>query len=326
VLADWPFATWSAPAPPLWAGAAGVLGGLLLAARLPPALRLLGLPLMLPVLLWQPSRPPPGEFEVLAADVGQGNAVLVRTATHTLVYDAGPGYSRETDAGQRVLVPLLRAWGESVDTLVLSHRDSDHTGGAAAVLRMQPQARLVSSLEGEHPLQALRPSTRCVAGQQWEWDGVRFEVLHPAAGDYALRVKPNALSCVLRVGHARARVLLAGDIERAQEAALAPQAGGLRADLLLVPHHGSRTSSTDAWLDAVQPWAALVQAGYRNRFGHPAPDVVDRYRARGIVLLASPQCGAAGWASRAPRVLRCERSASPRYWRHDAGVMQHEQR
>jgi competence protein ComEC len=131
---------------------------------------------------------------------------------------------------------------------------------------------------------------------------------------------------VLRVGHARARVLLAGDIERAQEAALAPQAGGLRADLLLVPHHGSRTSSTDAWLDAVQPWAALVQAGYRNRFGHPAPDVVERYRARGIVLLASPQCGAAGWASRAPRVLRCERSASPRYWRHDAGVMQHEDR
>jgi competence protein ComEC len=136
---------------------------------------------MLPVLLWQAPRPPAGEFELLAADVGQGNAVLVRTATHTLVYDAGPGYSRETDAGQRVLVPLLRAWGETVDLLVLSHRDSDHTGGAAAVLRMQPGARLLGSLEPGHPLQALRPALPCRAGQQWDWDGVHFELLHPAA-------------------------------------------------------------------------------------------------------------------------------------------------
>ncbi|HET8744179.1 MAG TPA: DNA internalization-related competence protein ComEC/Rec2, partial [Ramlibacter sp.] len=216
VLAELPFATWSAPVPPLWAGAAGVLGGWLLAARIAPALRLLGLPLMLPVLLWQAPRPPPGEFELLAADVGQGNAVLVRTATHTLAYDAGPGYSRETDAGQRVLVPLLRAKDETMDLLVLSHRDSDHTGGAAAVLRMQPAARLLSSLEESHPLQALRASTRCHAGQRWEWDGVRFEILHPGAEDYGPRTRPNALSCVLRVSNGQASALLAGDIEQPQ--------------------------------------------------------------------------------------------------------------
>jgi competence protein ComEC len=300
--------------------AVGRAGGLLLVARLLPALRLLGVPLLLPALLWQAPRPPPGEFELVAADVGQGNAVLVRTAGHTLVYDAGPAYSREADAGQRVLVPLLRALGERVDTVVLSHRDSDHTGGAAAVLRMQPQARLLSSLEASHPLQALRPSQRCLAGQQWSWDGVRFEVLHPAPADYATAAKPNALSCVLRVGNARVQVLLAGDIEKPQELALAAGAQALRADVLLVPHHGSRTSSSDAFLDAVRPALAVAQAGYRNRFGHPAAEVVARYAAHGIALRASPACGALTWRSAAPAEARCEREAAPRYWHHHAAA------
>ena len=317
-LAQLPLATWSAPAPPLWAAVAGVAGGLLLAMRLPAGLRVLGLPLLLPVLLWQAPRPPPGEFELIAADVGQGNAVLVRTAGHTLVYDTGPGYSRDTDAGQRVLVPLLRALGERVDTVVLSHRDSDHTGGAGAVLRMQPQAALLSSLEPEHPLQRLRPSGRCAAGQHWDWEGVRFEVLHPASSAYGARAKPNAISCVLRVGNGRAHVLLAGDIEKAQEALLAERPEGLRADLLLVPHHGSKTSSSEDFLDAVRPAIAVAQAGYRNRFGHPAAEVVERYGLRRIALAASPACGALTWSSRTPAAFRCERSAAPRYWRHDA--------
>ena len=315
-LAAFPFATWSAPAPPLWAGGAGVAGGMLLAARLPWTVRMLGVPLLLPVLLWQAPRPPAGSFEVLAADVGQGNAVLVRTATHSLVYDAGPAYGRDTDAGQRVLVPLLRAGGERVDTLVLSHRDADHTGGAAAVLRMQDGARLLSSLEDAHPLQGLRPSQRCHAGQQWTWDGVDFAILHPAAADYAGAARPNTLSCVLRIVAGDARVLLAGDVEKAQEAILARDPEAVRADLLLVPHHGSKTSSSDAFLDAVRPAVALVQAGYRNRFGHPAPEVVERYRARSIALESSPHCGAAAWQSAQPNHLRCERESAPRYWRH----------
>lgn len=319
LLAAVPLATWSAPAPPLWAGAAGVVGGLLLAMRLPLRARALGLPLLLPVLLWQAPRPPAGEFELLAADVGQGNALLVRTAGHTLVYDAGPGYSRETDAGQRVLVPLLRAGGEQVDTLVLSHRDQDHTGGAAAVLRMQPGAALLASIEDGHPLQALRPGQRCLAGQHWTWDGVRFEMLHPAAADYGAAAKPNAVSCVLRISNGRATVLLAGDIERAQELALvAADAALLRADLLLAPHHGSKTSSSDAFLAAVRPAAAVVQAGYRNRFGHPAAEVVQRYGEHGIALVRSAHCGAAHWASALPAVVRCERALARRYWRHDA--------
>lgn len=314
-----PLATWSAPTPPVWAGAAGVAGGVLLVARLPASWRGLGVPLLLPALLWQVPRPPPGEFELLAADIGQGAAVIVRTASHTLVYDAGPAYSRDTDAGQRVLVPLLRAWDERVDLLVLSHRDTDHIGGAAAVLRMQPQARLLSSLEDGHPLQALRRSQRCAAGQAWDWDGVHFEILHPPAADYALPAKSNAMSCVLRIGNARAHALLAGDLEAPQELRLAgADPAALAADLLLVPHHGSRTSSSAAFLDAVRPRAAVMQAGYRNRFGHPAADVMRRYRERGIAVFASPHCGAAAWRSGAPAAVRCERAVAPRYWRHHA--------
>ena len=319
-LAAWPHATVAVPAAPAWAGVLGVCGGLLLVLRLPWQLRLLALPMLLPVLLWQAERPGPGQFEVLAADIGQGNAVIVRTAAHTLVYDSGPRYSAESDAGHRVLVPLLRALGERLQLLVLSHRDTDHTGGAAAVLAQQPGAAVLSSLAPDHELQAVRTATRCVAGQAWDWDGVRFEVLHPQAADYALAGKPNALSCVLRIANAARAVLLAGDIEQAQEARLAapavPADAPLRADVLLVPHHGSRTSSTPAFLDAVQPRIALVQAGYRNRFGHPAPQVLERLRERGIQVVDSPRCGAARWRSDAPHEVQCERARAPRYWLH----------
>jgi len=331
-LAQWPWAVVFVPAAPLWAGAAAVGAGVLLAMRLPWQLRLLALPLLLPVLGWQPVRPAAGQFELLAADIGQGNAVLVRTATHTLLYDAGPRFSRESDAGHRVLVPLLRALGERVDVVMLSHRDADHTGGAAAVLAQQPMARVTGSLEADNALQSLRRVAPCLAGQRWQWDGVVFEVLHPRTGDDATASKPNALSCVLRVSTdagaegrggtagAGASALLVGDIEAPQEAALLARAApSLRADWLLVPHHGSKTSSTAAFLDAVQPRTALVQAGYRNRFGHPAPEVAARYRERGIALVESSVCGAATWRSAEPDRHECERDQNRRYWHHNAG-------
>ncbi|WP_369648292.1 MULTISPECIES: DNA internalization-related competence protein ComEC/Rec2 [unclassified Variovorax] len=315
-LAALPYATVSMAAPPVWMAACGVAGGVLLAMRLPWSLRTLGLPLLLPVLLWHAPRPAEGQFELLAADIGQGNAVLVRTAAHSLLYDAGPRYSLESDAGHRVLVPLLRAFDERLDMLVLSHRDSDHTGGAAAVLAMQPQAALLSSIEATHPLQAVRPARRCEAGQRWTWDGVDFEILHPAADDYLSFTKPNAISCVLRIANGRATVLLAGDIERLQEAALVSRTADLRADVLLAPHHGSKTSSSAPFLEAVRPRLALVQAGYRNRFGHPAPEVVERYAAQGVKLVESVPCGAVLWRSREPGEVGCERERNARYWHH----------
>jgi competence protein ComEC len=320
LLAALPLASISVAQAPLWAGIAGVAGGLLLAMPWPWSLRLMGLPLMLPVLLWQAPRPAPGQFELLAADVGQGNAVLVRTAQHALLYDTGPRFGRDSDAGHRVLVPLLRAFDVQLDRLMLSHRDSDHTGGALAVLAMQPQAELLGSIEDDHELQTVRQATRCVAGQHWRWDGVDFDVLHPQAADYAVVSKNNAMSCVLRVSNGARTALLVGDIEQAQEALLIGRQGAraLKADVLLVPHHGSRFSSSAAFLDAVQPQIALVQAGYRNRFGHPAAPVLVRYQERHIRLIDSPHCGATTWQSAQPDQVKCQRAQALRYWHHRA--------
>jgi competence protein ComEC len=272
-------------------------------------------------LLWQAPRPAPGQFELLAADIGQGNAVIVRTAAHALVYDSGPRYSPESDAGHRVLVPLLRAMDEKVDILMLSHRDTDHTGGAVAVLQMQPQAELLSSIEDSHELQSVRRARRCTAGRRWQWDGVDFELLHPVAADYEAANRPNSMSCVLRISNGVRTALLVGDIEQPQEARLVEQfvsteSSLLRADVLLVPHHGSKTSSSGAFLDAVQPSLALAQAGYRNRFGHPAQLVLERYRARGVPVIDSPHCGAALWRSDDSSNVTCQRVLEPRYWHH----------
>jgi competence protein ComEC len=321
-LALWPFAVWSVPAAPLWAQLAALLAALLLVLPLPWRMRFLALPLALPLLLPPRVLPAAGQFALTAVDVGQGTAVLLRTASHLLVYDAGPQYSPDADAGERVLLPLLRANGERrIDVLMLSHRDSDHVGGAAALIGALPVSSISSSLEETHALlQRGVAHRRCEAGQRWEWDGVAFEVLHPQPQDYARVRKPNAMSCVLRVRGRDASVLLTGDIEREQEAALvATQGAALGSDVLLVPHHGSRTSSSAAFIDAVKPRVAVVQAGYRNRFGHPVVEVLDRYRERGVQLVDTVHCGAWTMVSGAaglPLEGHCERDAWRRYWQH----------
>lgn len=320
-------AVWSVAAAAPWAVACGLVGGLLALLPLPARVRLLALTLLLPLLAPQGARPGERAFELIAIDVGQGAAVLVRTANHTLLYDAGPQYSAESDAGERVLLPLLRALGERrLDLLLLSHRDTDHVGGAAALLGALPVAALASSLEPAHALLGLArergtPVRRCEAGQRWEWDGVAFELLHPGAPAFELaearKTRPNALSCVLQLrgrwGGAERTVLLAGDIERAQEAELVARHGrALASEVLLVPHHGSKTSSSATFLDAVAPKVALVQAGYRNRFGHPAAEVLARYESREIAVVASPDCGAWRYG---PQGASCWRQRERRYWR-----------
>jgi competence protein ComEC len=275
---------------------------------------------MLPLLAPVVTRPEVGRFEMVALDVGQGTAALIRTRHHLLVYDAGPAFTPEADAGSRLLVPLLRRRGEvEVDHLMLSHRDTDHVGGALSLLAALPVRLLSSSLAADHPIlerAAAAARRRCEAGQRWQWDGVHFEVLHPVAADYEIPgQRPNALSCVLHVQGAHTSVLLTGDIEAAQEAALLARAAPrLRAQGLLVPHHGSRTSSTPAFIEAVgAPWA-LAQAGYRSRFGHPAPDIVARYESRSMALLRSDRCGALTLEAGGGK--RCEREAARRYWHH----------
>lgn len=326
-LASWSGATWSAAVAPPWACAMGLLGAALFVTQRLWRWRVVAVALVLPLLFPPVGRPQPGRFELVAADIGQGTAVLVRTAQHLLVYDAGPQYGLHGeggDAGTKVLLPLLHARGErSIDVLMLSHRDTDHVGGAAALMREMPPHTLLSSLEPSHPLlqvarQAGAQATRCAAGQSWVWDGVHFEVLQPApaspqmlADQDAGRIKPNSVSCVLRVSSGQGSALLTGDIEREQELALVSQRGaGLRSDVLLVPHHGSKTSSTDAFIDAVRPRVAVIQAGYRNRYGHPAAPVVDRYRAHQIELVSNIACGAYTWNGSG----MCERQAEPHYW------------
>jgi competence protein ComEC len=315
-LTAWPAAVWHAPAAPAWAVACGLSAALLGLLPLPWRLRALAVPLALPLLWPALARPPAGQFELVALDIGQGTSVLVRTRSKLLVYDAGPAYSRDADAGQRIVVPLLRARGETrIDRLVLSHRDIDHVGGAESLRAALPIGSWHTSLAATHPLRLAAAAAHepCEAGQSWEWDGVRFEFMHPPADDAAPEAKSNARSCVLRVADAAGRsVLLAGDIEAAQEAALVARLGSrLRSDVLLVPHHGSRTSSTEGFLDAVQPRVAVVQAGYRSRYGHPAPEVLARYQARGIMLVRSDRCGAWTWLDGS---AQCARETRRRYW------------
>jgi competence protein ComEC len=320
-LAAWPGAVWTAGVAPWWAQAAGMMGALLLLLPLPWRVRALALPLMLPLVVPVPSRPAEGELQVTVADVGQGSAVLVRTRNHLLIHDAGPQYSRDSEAGTRVLLPLLRAQAtRRIDLLMLSHRDADHVGGAAALLAALPVSALSSSLEATHPLRGGTgvPHTRCEAGQDWLWDGVRFAVLHPQADDYLQPApKPNTLSCVLRITDARGRsVLLTGDLEAEQELRLVRgDAAALASQVLVVPHHGSKTSSTPAFIDAVAPKRAIVQAGYRNRFGHPATPVLARYAERGIEMMRSDACGAWIWLSSDAEGW-CERERAARYWHH----------
>lgn len=316
-LAALPLASLSRPAAPMWVAACAVAGGALVCLPLPWRWRLLGVAPVLPALLWAPAAPVAGSFELLALDVGQGSAVLVRTAGHALLYDTGPRYNTDSDAGQRLVVPLLQSLGLRLDTVVLSHRDNDHAGGAQAVLRQQPQAALLSSIEPDHPLQQIRPATRCEAGQHWRWDGVDFSVLWPPAADYRPGATSNALSCVLRIASGGRAALLTGDIAEAEETRLLASGARLSADWLLVPHHGSRGSSGSRFLAAVSPDVALAQAGYRNRFGHPAADTLARYRQQGSPWLDTIHCGAAGWNSLVPATNVCERVREPHYWQHN---------
>lgn len=321
-LARWPLASVHVATAPDWSLAAGLAGGAVLMLPLPWRVRGLGLA-MLPPLLWPfVGRPPDGGFELVAADVGQGTAVLVRTRGHLLLFDTGPRFGDDNDAGRRLLLPLLEARGEPrIDTLLLSHADADHVGGAQSLIDRLPVLALRSSLPAGHPLRANPIAhTACLAGQSWRWDGVAFTILHPFDGDDRPGAKTNALSCVLRVVGADGRsALLTGDIEAAGEARLVARARAapgdasmrLRSDVLVVPHHGSRTSSTDAFLDAVRPEVAVIQVGYRSRYGHPAPDVVARYRAHGIPVVRSDHCGAWSWSD---GHARCTRDARRRYW------------
>lgn len=295
-LADLPDAVWQQHAPPPWSVAAALAGTVwMLLPRGFPA-RWIGVLGLLPLFLAPPPAPPPSALWLTVLDVGQGLSVVARTQTHALLYDAGPGFTLDADSGNRVIVPYLRGEGiRRLDTLVLSHDDADHHGGARSVLAALPVAQAISSLPPAHPLLAQTgAATPCHAGEGWEWDGVRFDILHPAAESYAQpKIRDNDRSCVLKISTPGASVLLTGDIERGGEAALLSRGNGaLRSSVLVAPHHGGKATSGQAFVAQVAPQAVIFTVGYRNSFGHPRPEVAARYREAGAALFRSDRDGA----------------------------------
>ncbi|WGK89154.1 DNA internalization-related competence protein ComEC/Rec2 [Pseudomonas migulae] len=276
---------WVPVATPLWIWALGMLGAFLLLMPRGVPLRPLGWPLLL--LLVFPPRPllPEGIAEVWQLDVGQGLAILVRTRHHTLLYDTGPRFG-DFDLGERVVLPAMRKLGvNELDLMLISHADADHAGGARAVANGLP-IKLV--LSGDPlALPAELHADACESGQQWTWDGVRFQLWQwPSATDR------NQKSCVLQIEANGERLLLTGDIDSAAERALLDSPLAVPTDWLQAPHHGSRSSSSMALLTALQPKAVLISRGNGNSFGHPHPTVMARYKKRGMEIHDSAEQGA----------------------------------
>ena len=296
-LADLPLATLETHEPAAWTLAAAVAGlAWLLAPRGVP-MRSLSPAWIAPMFAIAPPSPEPGEAWLDLLDVGNGLAIVVRTATHALVYDTGPGWSEDSDSGTRVVVPFLRGEGvRALDGVVVSHADDDHSGGAISIAASRAPGWLLSPLPAGDAIPiAFERSIRCEAGQRWSWDGVTFTVLHPDAAIYADsgRRKENDRGCVLKVASASASALLAADVEaRSESEMLARDRDALRAELIVVPHHGSKTSSTPAFVAAVAPRYALLSVGYRNRFNHPNGAVVSRYLAAGAQVRRTDAEGA----------------------------------
>ncbi len=291
-----PDSVWEQHAPAAWTVVVALIGAAwLLMPRGFPA-RWVGAVGFLPLFLAAPAPLPHQALRVTVLDVGQGLAVVAQTRRHALLYDTGPAYGPVTDSGNRVIVPFLRGAGiRRLDTLIVSHDDNDHTGGALSVLQAVPVDRLVTSLPDGDPLLMLVDRTeRCAAGQRWSWDGVDFEILYPSPDSYGVaRLKDNDRSCVLKISTPDYGILLPGDIEKQGEVSLVTAQGdALRSHVLVAPHQGSKTSSSAAFLDAVDPRVVVFPVGYRNRYGHPHADVVARYTERRATIARTDAHGA----------------------------------
>jgi len=284
-----------------------LMGAVLLLLPKGVPFRLLGWPMLL-LAVFPPREPVPhGRVEVVQLDVGQGQSLILRTRHHTLLYDAGLR-SGTVDLGARVVLPSLKKLGvESLDMMLLSHADADHAGGAAAVARGVPIKRVVGGeTEG---LPAFLGAQPCISGEQWEWDGVSFELWQ-----WSEAINGNPKSCVLQVQANGERLLLTGDIDRAAERAFLDSPLAVRTDWLQAPHHGSRSSSSWPFLRRLAPTSVLISRGRGNAFGHPHPQVVERYQTLGSQLYDSAEHGAVRLQLGAflpPIVARSQR----RFWR-----------
>lgn len=290
-----------------WVWVLGAAGAFLLLLPRGVPLRPLGWPLLL--ILIVPPRPslPEGVAEIWQLDVGQGLAILVRTRHHALLYDAGPRMG-DSDLGERVVVPVLRKLGvDALDQMIISHAHIDHSGGARAVARALSVQQVISGESEELPAEL--QAVECESGRQWTWDGVNFELWR-----WADARESNPKSCVLQIEASGERLLLTGDIDASAERALLDSPLAVQTDWLQSPHHGSRSSSSTALLNGLQPRAVLISRGRGNSFGHPHPIVLARYHKRGMAIYDGAEQGAIHLQLgryELPRSMRLER----RFWR-----------
>ncbi len=306
-LSTLPQSVWQQHTPPFWTvplAIAGIVwlllpGGMGLGFFSGFPARWLGFLAILPLFLVLPDKPPEKAVWLTVLDVGQGLAVVAQTHDHALLFDTGPSFG-ESNSGIRVIIPFLRGAGiHKLDTMIVSHADSDHSGGALSILEAMPVDAFFSSLDQTHALaQSARLATgrniHCHTGQSWNWNGVLFEILHPFPGIYQHpQRKTNPSSCVLKITTEYGSVLIPADIERqSEQTLLAHSPQQLPSTVLIAPHHGSLTSSSDAFVRQVNPDVAIFTVGYRNRFGHPRSEVVRRYQEVGALLLRSDCNGA----------------------------------
>ena len=319
-LAGFPLSTWQQHMPSAWTFLVALLGivWMLLPRGFP--MRWLGLFGLLPMFLLKPDVPLPGAMRVTVLDVGQGLAVVVKTADHALLYDAGPRYSAQNDSGNRIVVPYLRAAGiGKLDGFVISHDDLDHSGGALSVIAQMPITQVLASLPPDAREYAQVPHhVRCMSSQSWRWDDVQFDMLAPDPESYQdAAVKDNNRSCVLKVTSRYGSILLPGDIEKTAEDMLVKIASPmLAADVLVAPHHGSKTSSSEGFIQAAHPAVVIYTMGYRNRYRHPHPAIVERYQAMHAKAYRSDENGALIMDFSTPAGIHITpwRQYAKRYW------------
>jgi competence protein ComEC len=328
---------------PLWLGVFAMAWLLAPYRMVSWKLRICGLLALMPIVLQTPQAPKLGEVWLTTFDVGQGSAVLIETKNRRLLFDLGPSYGAQANAGSAVIAPYVRARGfKSVDALILSHYDADHMAGLNEVLRSTEVNWIASSVpQSESIWQISKNSSKkeslktlkffdCQRGDFWDWDGVRFEFLHPDQRDRkrtidksnaAYGTKANGNSCVLKVSVGGVSALLTGDIEMSDERKLIQTQIGsrLKAEVLFVPNHGSKSSSSQAFIDAVAPKIAVFQIGFRNRFRYPDSNVIQRYSNHGASILRTDELGAI--SIRLPSLdFAAERSDTAPYWRTRLGA------